>query len=412
MALDEVVRNDWAPRPKGSRKGSVSRGGGGKSKGRGGEKRRVIRPLGGKAGKARGRGSVGARSAAKGSGKAAGRGRRLVKGNPSFVKVGKIGKGGVAGMTRLRSKGSKGRGKGDRQNSMETASGKGWKGGAARMRSAGAAKGDRQGSKGGGKSWKGGAAGGKRGGDDGGKGRGKTKSKGSLGLARALPLWQGAKRSLWRGAMSVKGKGGRRDAKGIGKGKAGRKSAADPRKVTRVRPMLKNQWGSAKGKGGGMKGGGKGSMKGGSQGRKGQYPRREDMNGKGKYGGYGAKGGGSGKGSRRPSWDSNFDRDVPPHKDNRRYDEHDDRGSGGGKGTKYRNGTSGGDAPRFRSDPAEMSAEDLRLMKKITIVAQLDKVPNPLPVMRGMPAAGGKGSLRRSSSTGSLNSRFGANEGR
>jgi len=55
-----------------------------------------------------------------------------------------------------------------------------------------------------------------------------------------------------------------------------------------------------------------------------------------------------------------------------------------------------------------LSADDERMMKKITIVAQLDKVPKPTSAMQGF----SMGSRNRSERGGSLSRRFGANRER
>jgi len=72
-------------------------------------------------------------------------------------------------------------------------------------------------------------------------------------------------------------------------------------------------------------------------------------------------------------------------------------------GSKGKNGKGGYVEEQKATD--QLTAEDKRMMKKITIVAQLDKVPKPHPAMQGM--APGKNSRRRSE--GSLSSRFAAN---
>jgi len=65
-----------------------------------------------------------------------------------------------------------------------------------------------------------------------------------------------------------------------------------------------------------------------------------------------------------------------------------------------------------RSSGDPLSAEDQRMMKKITIVTQLDKVPKPPLAMQRLTA--GKGKMKASLNSGSLSlsNRFGANFGR
>lgn len=84
---------------------------------------------------------------------------------------------------------------------------------------------------------------------------------------------------------------------------------------------------------------------------------------------------------------------------------YDDYGKGGG-GKGY-GGASRGPEPKATD---QLSAEDRRMMKKITIVAQLDKVPKPHPAMHNMSSKGG--GRRSSGDGGSLSSRFAANFGR
>merc|ERR1712070_376484 len=72
---------------------------------------------------------------------------------------------------------------------------------------------------------------------------------------------------------------------------------------------------------------------------------------------------------------------------------------GGWSGQRHNSGKGGGNAVD------SLSADDRRMMKKITIVAQLDKVPKPPPAMRGSAAGEGRPSRGQG---GSLSSRFGA----
>lgn len=80
------------------------------------------------------------------------------------------------------------------------------------------------------------------------------------------------------------------------------------------------------------------------------------------------------------------------------------RARGSGKGGSNLAGT------RRGTDAASLDAlseEDRSMMKKITIVAQLDKVPEPLPFMSDWTGSRPSGAI-----PGSLSSRFGANFGR
>lgn len=82
--------------------------------------------------------------------------------------------------------------------------------------------------------------------------------------------------------------------------------------------------------------------------------------------------------------------------------------SGGGYGSSS-NGYSGWRGnERQQSAMEQMSQEDLKMMKKITIVAQLDKVPKPLPAMQGMVVGKGKRN-GPSGDSGTLSRRFAAN---
>lgn len=81
--------------------------------------------------------------------------------------------------------------------------------------------------------------------------------------------------------------------------------------------------------------------------------------------------------------------------------------SQGGKGSKKTRGNAGkGKASRF--EQTKFTESDRNMMKKITIVAQLDKIPNPPKQMTGMSINKSSGSSGKSSS-GPLSSRFGAN---
>lgn len=81
--------------------------------------------------------------------------------------------------------------------------------------------------------------------------------------------------------------------------------------------------------------------------------------------------------------------------------------TGSGKGG-YSGGESMGSPRGSRGvNPLDrLTAEDKRLMKKITIVAQLDKVPRPPPAMQGMTLGNGR---RSGGESGGLSSRFAAN---
>eukprot|EP00930_Biecheleria_cincta_P036537 TRINITY_DN25041_c0_g1_i1.p1 TRINITY_DN25041_c0_g1~~TRINITY_DN25041_c0_g1_i1.p1 ORF type:complete len:295 (-),score=58.62 TRINITY_DN25041_c0_g1_i1:27-911(-) len=114
-----------------------------------------------------------------------------------------------------------------------------------------------------------------------------------------------------------------------------------------------------------------------------------------------AKGFSKGKGNKRSgfkgagSWDEDFDR----------YDRWADGNSFGKSGKSGKGYSGGGGYVEEQKATDQLTAEDKRMMKKITIVAQLDKVPKPHPAMQGL--ASGKNSRRRSE--GSLSSRFAAN---
>jgi hypothetical protein len=93
----------------------------------------------------------------------------------------------------------------------------------------------------------------------------------------------------------------------------------------------------------------------------------------------------AGKGGKSRSW-------SPPR--SRAHDKgRDGRGKGGGRTDDL-------------SGP--LSMEDKQMMKKITVVAQLGKVPNPIPAMEANGANGANGNRKREG-RGSLSSRFGAN---
>ncbi|CAE8606783.1 unnamed protein product, partial [Polarella glacialis] len=91
------------------------------------------------------------------------------------------------------------------------------------------------------------------------------------------------------------------------------------------------------------------------------------------------------------------------------HDLADDWGKGGyGDGAGMRVAWDSGPTDN-RSAMDKLTSEDKRLMKKITIVAQLDKVPKPHPAMQGMSL--GRSGGGRGRDGGSLSSRFSANYG-
>mmetsp|Transcript_4820 Transcript_4820/g.12102 ORF Transcript_4820/g.12102 Transcript_4820/m.12102 type:complete len:354 (-) Transcript_4820:132-1193(-) len=69
----------------------------------------------------------------------------------------------------------------------------------------------------------------------------------------------------------------------------------------------------------------------------------------------------------------------------------------------------GGDAAGWNGDPETLSAEDRKLMKNITVVAQLDKVPEPAADFYVFMRSGGANAGGRD--RGPLSSRFGADDG-
>lgn len=214
------------------------------------------------------------------------------------------------------------------------------------------------------------------------KGGGKGKSEGRKGGQKGQKGRKGQVQRLWRGAGAARApptNAERRAGKGAGKGagKTGGKQLAraqwDPRRVNRANVIAKRSQ-KGKGKVSSWKGGGKALAISNGAGR--SYSK-----GKGGKKGQGYGGGGSWgqeRGDARDSW-SSFE---------------SPRGGGKGRGDD-------------RRASEELTAEDRRMMKKITIVAQLDKVPRPHPAMQGLVRGSGKRS--GGGDTGSLGSRFAAN---
>ncbi|CAJ1360698.1 unnamed protein product [Effrenium voratum] len=195
-----------------------------------------------------------------------------------------------------------------------------------------------------------------------GKGRGQARKGagrggGGGGVAGRPRLWRGAQsaNSEWRS-----GKGGKGKSKGKGKG-----FGWDPRRVNRLCDTFQTmRKGQSKGKATKSKGGGKGQALAVFGGGK-SYGKSKgnSWSGAGNWGS-------SERQERRDSWD----------------------------------GYSGGGSWGSEMPAAErLSAEDKRMMKKITIVAQLDKVPKPHPAMQHLRGR------RSSGETGALSSRFAAN---
>lgn len=235
----------------------------------------------------------------------------------------------------------------------------------------GAAKGKRKGSKG---LRKGSKGMGKLSGQNGGKGKGSQKGGQKGGKGSLRPGF-----SLWRGASSVKRKG-----KGKGKGEGKQRKGSGKGTMT--------VWRKGKGKGGPGRSKGKGRGKVSRVRRDGGIQKKGSMNGNSqgrqpRNGGSikGAKGMGralaiaassSAKGSSKGAWSPRQREDV--------------RGRGDVEYAEDR-----------------LSSEDKKMMKKITIVAQLDKVPKPSPAMQGLNLANSRSSsIERA---GSLSRRFGAN---
>jgi len=238
-----------------------------------------------------------------------------------------------------------------------------------------------------------------------GRGAGERQASGGRG-SDAVRQPQRKLRNLWRGARApaarskvqaikawVRGSPGSTKARGKGRAATPQR---DLKKVNRAGGIQKRGRimgsffkGTARRKGGGKAAFGKSS---GAQGI-------ADANyGKGYSKSGSAKGSSKGKGSKRSgfkgggSWDQDFDR----------YDRWADNSSHGKSG---KGNSGGGGYVEEQKATDQLTAEDKRMMKKITIVAQLDKVPKPHPAMQGMTP--GKNARRRSE--GSLSSRFAAN---
>jgi len=262
----------------------------------------------------------------------------------------------------------------------------------------------------------------------GGKGKDSSISRGAKGLvkktvfskkrgrtvASRMPLRAWSK-GAGKGTVKGKSKGKRRQAtKGKGKGK-GKWSASD---FDEPRISSQRLWRGARSKGKG-KGKGKDAWKG-----KGQ-DRSEKWKGKGKGR---LKGKGKGKGKSRGTYQSSdgyaVRRSIGKRQPGMRagnFEASKSKGkgmsrafalaTGGGLGRRGTWGKGSGkgrdrdERPERRSDGdgGRLSADDERMMKKITIVAQLDKVPKPTSAMQGF-SMGGR---NRSERGGSLSRRFG-----
>lgn len=244
-------------------------------------------------------------------------------------------------------------------------------------------------------------------------GKGKGRTKGGTFLGRGLNLWRGARvtnAERRAGKGKSKGKGQSKGIKGSGKGSSkGSKGSKGKtrlgqswntrrwvnRSTTFVKRSQTSSW--SKGQGKGKKGSGKTKAISTYSGA-----------GKGSYGSYGSYGSGKGKSKGKSYNGSGTYSDGASSYRGGGY-------SGGGSWGQERNQdrdswgfdnySKGGKGSRDTSPRAseQLSAEDKRMMKKITVVAQLDKVPKPHPAMQGLRqrATGGD--------TGSLSSRFGAN---
>jgi len=191
----------------------------------------------------------------------------------------------------------------------------------------------------------------------------KGKGRGEQGKGRAQ---KGKGRSEkgggkgWKGKDAGQDKGMRAGKKGVGKG--GSSGQRDNR----------GSW--AKG-GGGNQGKGGGNQGGGNQGNW-QHDRWEDL-----------PGDRNATGRRAKSWDDHS-KGRQGYNNDGWFDQRRNSGKGAGNAVD------------------SLSADDRRMMKKITIVAQLDKVPKPPPAMRGAAVSEGRSSRGQG---GSLSSRFGAN---
>jgi len=223
-----------------------------------------------------------------------------------------------------------------------------------------------------------------------GKGGGKNSRRRST--SNAVEDVRGRLRTLWRGARSAKGRS-KGQSKGRGKG-AARQEQQNVKRVNRAGGIVKRGR-----RNGAVKGRAKGKGKAGKGGQRNALALRNDSYSKG-YGkkGYSKGKGGGGKGfGGGGGWGQDFH-------DDRFEGGYDDYSKGGGKGY---NGGFRGPEPKATE---QLSAEDRRMMKKITIVAQLDKVPKPHPAMHNISnKAGGR---RSSGDGGSLSNRFAANFGR
>lgn len=428
--LNDIIKTDWKPQRIGS--GSGGKGSPGVKaeldSDSGGTVKRILNRVRGK-GLARGVGIKSRGMIMRGKAKGKGRGgivKGSSKGRSVIRTIKKVKKGKGKGAQRLSKGGSKGSSKGKgRKMSISKGSAKG---SGKQGREKGSSKGNTKGS------WKDTSTGST-------KGSMKRKAKGSAKGAYngstkgsnkgAYADDSNGKRvngmNLWWGVSSIKGRG-KLSRKGDGKGMVKRK-------------------GKGKGKGKGM---GKGKREGKASGRglgggrgvgrgkgpttpMGESMRVRRLGGilkKGRGAGKGTKGRGKGLAlatiSKSLGKGSNFKgssrgtqaiMDGDAYEEPAEYEQRKGKSKGKGKGRadnkRSQNWVVAGDA-MDAAEPLDnpLTAEDRQMMKKITIVAQLDKVPNPPAVMQGIHM--GKSSKRASngSDEGSLSSRFGANFGR
>uniref|UniRef100_A0A7S1WB13 Uncharacterized protein n=1 Tax=Alexandrium catenella TaxID=2925 RepID=A0A7S1WB13_ALECA len=390
MSLAEVIQTDWKPqKPAGRGRGAAN--GAANGAGRGGAKA-GRRGAAGRGGKGQGRkaapparlrnGTLGVRrtigpknggNSQQVAGRGRGRGKARGRGQQPQQQRQQRG-GGYAAAVLQRSSGGRGRGlQLWRGVSAMQGRGKGY----GRSKGAGKAGGKGAGWAGKGPGW--------------GKGKGKGWSKaGQMSLGPPVSR-KGGIQKLWRGAKGA----------GWGKGKSplGMKGAYD-------KGYAKGLAAAAGKKGGGAKGYG---WKGGKNGK---GVRSMMMKG------------GKGKGSMKGDWQHDMF-DGPDFGDGADMEDAWSRARGASKGKAkgYAKGKGKGSMRGFSDDydggagyrpgtvdaDQTLSNEDRKMMKKITIVAQLDKVPKPPPAMQGL--ALNKGGKRSSSprDSGALSSRFGAN---
>jgi len=288
-----------------------------------------------------------------------------------------------------------------------------------------------------------------------GKGGGKSRGRGKGTRASSKGRGRGAAgqsysndrtgsffgRTLWKGALTSRRKGSNDRGKGAGRGVGrglGRTTPREPgMRVNRAGGIVKRNQGGVVVQQRRVKGVGRGIM-GGRGGKGGRMSRSSSAKGLGMKGGRGgssrslalADGGKGKRGWKGSAKGTKGGRGKGPNRFGAK---------GGGYGTLYSDAAEDTKAPRSGKggpngkgrksdkqggqryssagpnnrgnngggDPQHLTAEDRQMMKKITIVAQLDKVPKPPAAMQTMASRG----MKRSSSTGgnTLSSRFGAN---